>query len=232
MNKSDINPLIKTLKESGYFKLHYGNIKRFNKFYGGFEELDAVQFRQHLAKEYLSQKDAIEYVYCIINRLDDFPIKQFNNYDKYLRLLQEKPFNLIEKDFINRYYNRNSNLKRIDVKLRTGALETYLQVLINHDVFYSDVFYRSNGSGRLYQYDVSGKSFVEVNKNNIGSIIDCSNPDLSNDVLQMGLKYGCSELINIQDTVEVFNRTKSNEERLKAYQDDYEYIVKLIESFN
>ena len=231
MNDTEINKLVETLNEKGYFKLHYGNVKRFNKYYNGFEELQPTQFRQHLAKEYLSQKDANEYASYIITQLDDFPLKQFKNYDNYLRLKNEKPFSLIEKDFMIKFYNQNDKLKKPDVKLRAGSLEVALQVLINNDVFYTNhKTYRQDDSQKLYQYDVSNKSFVRVNGDNIGTVIGCDSPSLSNDVLTMALKYGYTKLINILDTVAIFERTRNNEERIKDYTEDYNYINNLIES--
>ena len=150
-----INDVINDLTAKGYFKLSNGNVKRFNKIYGAFEELQRMQFYNFLKREYLSVNDVNEYLYYIINNLNEFPVKQFKNYDAYVGLSKNPSFKSVEDDFMTRFYTRNNNNKNPDIALQESNISNHIQILINHDVFNKD--YKD-----LYHYDIENKAFILV----------------------------------------------------------------------
>lgn len=226
MNDNEINELVETLKEKGYFREFVRNIEGNVKIYnnnGGFHEIRKDELAgQLINKSYLSKKDAIEYWYAIYKKLPVFPTKQHINYDKYLEICNKETLDSVVKIFLDTPYKKNELKKREVESLSLNDKSNYIQVLINNDVFITP-------NRQLYKYDVDNKTFILVNEDNIEEIINCNDKAIAERVLNRGRQT--IELIQIYDMVSRFEQARHNDELKKNYRDDYVYIVNLFETF-
>ena len=225
MTDFNADNFVKELKIAGYFKqseeTFRGNVFRYNKLYGGFQELNNKQFINILNHIIKNVNLTYEYWYYIKNNLNVFPSKEYKQYQTYIGLSKKNSFDSIEREFLRRFYKDNRLRKRETEITQNVSLSNDIQVLINNDIF-------TDGND-LYKYDLDNKTFILVTENNIGSLIDCNNPKIATKILETGLnnKY---LLINIHFTVDSFKEAKNRDVNLKANEDGYKYIIDLIEN--
>lgn len=226
MNDTEINGLVETLKEKGYFREFVRNIEGNIRIYnnnGGFHEIRKQEFAGQLINQgFLSQKDAYEYWYAIYIKLPVFPTKQYINYDNYLKVCNEETLDYVVRIFLDTPYKRNEMKKREVESLSLNDKSNHVQVLINNDVFITP-------NRQLYKYDVDNKTFILVNEDNIEEIINCNDKTIAEAVLNRGRQT--VELIQIYNMVSRFDLARRHDEAKKAYEKDYKYIINLFESF-
>ncbi len=217
----DIDNIVSILKEKGFFRDKNGNVMIYNN-NGGFNEVQKPLFPNVLMNGYLSTADANEYWMEIYNKLPSFPNREYNNYFNYLELSKKEDVDAVVEVFMDAQYRQNDLMKHETGELTINDKSNYIQALINNDVFITP-------RRELYQYDKDNRTFIPVNEDNIGDIIDCSNKDIADKVLFYG--RNSVQLVNLFNMVERFADAKNTDDLKQSFELDYNYITNLIGNF-
>ena len=225
--------IIADLKSKGYFKYNGSNVKRYSKTYSGFEEVGLNRFGDLLFKEYKLNRNYIsKYIYIIINNLNEFPSKEWWNYQEYIKASREPSFKVVLNSFLTKQYKDNQIKKVKNFKINNPnsvnvSLNHIMQLLINNDIFI-DMCY----SGYcFYKYDADNKDFIKITKDNFGEYTGITNKYTINILYDKAIVNSTYKLINLNGTVNKFAKAKKRELTLQNNKKDYEYIIKLKESF-
>lgn len=233
--KDKIIEVIEDLKAKGYFKEDNGVIRRYNKFYNSFEQLNRQQLQQILFRQYLSMNDVSEYLFFIIDELPVFPKKEFNDYEKYIKYSKEPSFKNVLNCFLNGLYLTNqgkkTDLTSINESSRNIYLDNIMQLLINNDIF-TDKYPTNNLlKHRLFKFDKDKEAFILVTVDNISNFIDVKNQDILKLIFEKASNNPTHKLTYLWGAVDDFNKAKNRDSIIENSRKSYNYIVNLIESF-
>lgn len=224
ITENKINEIVTDLKNKGYYKTFNNDLKYFDFRIGGFHDENKAIFLNKLKKEYLSVKDSNKYFLTIIDRLDEFPNKEYKGYEKYIKYSSMPSFQKVLNEFEDKFYKKNNMQKKSDVKITANnSASNDLQILIN-----ADIFTDNNG---LIKYDYENKLLIPVTIDNIGDFIGSDNPVICKRIYTIGNNYRYGNLINVFDSKNDFANARNTDNIKESCKADYNYIVGLIESF-
>lgn len=230
-----IKEIVEDLKNKGYFKYNDSKVKRYSKYWNGFEAVEISQFLNILREYNLSSEDVNKYYSKIIFNLPVFPGKQYNNYQNYIKAGKEPSFKDVLNRFMNTQYKINQRKKVQSFKLDTGNirnidLNKIIQLLINNDIFTDKLLIDRNMRYQLIKYDSDKEELILINKDNFTDYIGINNDYLSNIIFSKANEHP-TLLTNLDGLYYGFKKARQNDLTKKSCEDDYSYIVNLKKSF-